>query len=177
MPQVARLSRLRGPKRALRRSTQQYAPLPSGLMGRGIRDPADDRALMQRAITLARQCESESGKVSPKVGAVVARDGVVIGEAFRRCRRPPGPEQAKRSLCPLSRLRRESLTAPTQLQETSGGGQVPRAEQAGHLAAGEQREQGCRRRKQRDENIIRAPTRSTRSCCGRIRRLPLASSP
>lgn len=43
----------------------------------------DDRALMERAIAIARQCESESGKVSPKVGAVVARDGIVIGEAFR----------------------------------------------------------------------------------------------
>ena len=38
---------------------------------------------MERAIALARRCESEPGKVSPKVGAVVARDGVVIGEAFR----------------------------------------------------------------------------------------------
>ena len=38
---------------------------------------------MERAIALARQCKSEPGKVSPKVGAVVARDGVVIGEAFR----------------------------------------------------------------------------------------------
>jgi pyrimidine deaminase RibD-like protein len=38
---------------------------------------------MERAIALARQCESESGRVSPKVAAVVARDGVVIGEAFR----------------------------------------------------------------------------------------------
>jgi pyrimidine deaminase RibD-like protein len=38
---------------------------------------------MERAIALARQCESEQGRVSPKVGAVVARDGVVIGEAFR----------------------------------------------------------------------------------------------
>ena len=44
---------------------------------------AGDRALMERAIALARQCESEPGKVSPKVGAVVARDGVVVGEAFR----------------------------------------------------------------------------------------------
>lgn len=43
----------------------------------------DDRALMERAIALARRCESEPGKVSPKVGAVVAREGVLIGEAFR----------------------------------------------------------------------------------------------
>jgi pyrimidine deaminase RibD-like protein len=39
---------------------------------------SDDRALMERAIKLARRCTSEPGKVSPKVGAVVARDGVVI---------------------------------------------------------------------------------------------------
>lgn len=38
---------------------------------------------MERAIALARQCKSEPGRVSPKVGAVVARDGVVLGEAFR----------------------------------------------------------------------------------------------
>lgn len=38
---------------------------------------------MLRAVELARQCESESAKVSPKVGAVVARNGVAIGEAFR----------------------------------------------------------------------------------------------
>ena len=38
---------------------------------------------MERAIALARQCESELGKVSPEVGAVVAGDGVVLGEAFR----------------------------------------------------------------------------------------------
>jgi len=44
---------------------------------------ADDRALMERAIAIARQCVSEPGKVSPKVGAVIARDGIVIGEAFR----------------------------------------------------------------------------------------------
>jgi len=42
-----------------------------------------DRDLMLRAIALARECVSEEGKVSPKVGAVVARDGVVIGEAYR----------------------------------------------------------------------------------------------
>jgi pyrimidine deaminase RibD-like protein len=38
---------------------------------------------MERAIAVARKCESEPGRVSPKVGAVVARNGVVIGEAFR----------------------------------------------------------------------------------------------
>jgi hypothetical protein len=39
--------------------------------------------LMERAIALARSSESGAGKVSPKVGAVVVRDGVVVGEAFR----------------------------------------------------------------------------------------------
>ena len=38
---------------------------------------------MERTIALARRSESEAGRVSPKVGAVVARDGVVLGEAFR----------------------------------------------------------------------------------------------
>lgn len=42
-----------------------------------------DRDLMERAIALARNCVSEPGKISPKVGAVAARDGIVIGEAFR----------------------------------------------------------------------------------------------
>jgi pyrimidine deaminase RibD-like protein len=38
---------------------------------------------MERAVALARQCVSEEGRVSPKVGAVVVRDGAVLGEAFR----------------------------------------------------------------------------------------------
>jgi pyrimidine deaminase RibD-like protein len=42
-----------------------------------------DRAFMERAIALARRSKSEPGRVSPKVGTVLARDGVVIGEAFR----------------------------------------------------------------------------------------------
>jgi pyrimidine deaminase RibD-like protein len=42
-----------------------------------------DRDLMERAISLARSCVSESGKISPKVGVVVARDGLLLGEAFR----------------------------------------------------------------------------------------------
>jgi pyrimidine deaminase RibD-like protein len=38
---------------------------------------------MERAVTQARRCQSEEGKISPKVGAVAARDGVVLAEAFR----------------------------------------------------------------------------------------------
>ena len=42
-----------------------------------------DRDLMERAIERARKCESEAGKISPKVGAVIARDHIIIGEAYR----------------------------------------------------------------------------------------------
>ena len=42
-----------------------------------------DRDLMLRAIDLARKCKNEAGKISPKVGAVVARDEHLIGEGFR----------------------------------------------------------------------------------------------
>ena len=42
-----------------------------------------DRQLMLRAIELARNCQSEDGKVSPKVGAIAARNGIVLGEAYR----------------------------------------------------------------------------------------------
>lgn len=45
--------------------------------------PQDERTLMERAIDLARRCVNEEGRVSPKVGAVVAREGVVLGEAYR----------------------------------------------------------------------------------------------
>lgn len=42
-----------------------------------------DRDLMLRAIELSRKCRSEAGKISPKVGAVIARNGIIISEAFR----------------------------------------------------------------------------------------------
>jgi pyrimidine deaminase RibD-like protein len=43
---------------------------------------------MLRAIALARQCKSEPGKISPKVGAIISRNGRVLGEAFRGERAP-----------------------------------------------------------------------------------------
>jgi pyrimidine deaminase RibD-like protein len=42
-----------------------------------------DRELMLRAIELSRKCQNEPGKISPKVGAVLSRDGKLIGEGFR----------------------------------------------------------------------------------------------
>lgn len=53
------------------------AELPSPTFVRG------ERELMEFAIELAAKCVSEEGKVSPKVGAVVARDGVVLAAAYR----------------------------------------------------------------------------------------------
>ncbi len=48
-----------------------------------VSNSPSDREVMLRAIDLARKCSSESGKVSPKVGAVIVRDGVIMGEAYR----------------------------------------------------------------------------------------------
>ena len=42
-----------------------------------------ERELMLLAIELARKCKSEAGRTSPKVGAVIARDGKILGAAFR----------------------------------------------------------------------------------------------
>lgn len=46
-------------------------------------DAEPERALMQRAVALARLCEGEPGRISPKVGAVVARHDALIGDAYR----------------------------------------------------------------------------------------------
>jgi pyrimidine deaminase RibD-like protein len=42
-----------------------------------------ERGLMEFAIKLARMCVTESGKVSPKVGAVVARNAQLLGYGYR----------------------------------------------------------------------------------------------
>lgn len=69
----------------LNRVAPATAPFSDATLDPELRDHVGglDRALMERAVALARQCVSESGRISPKVGAVVARDGVVLGEAFR----------------------------------------------------------------------------------------------
>lgn len=55
---------------------QRRGPQPASQM-------ASERDLMVRAISQSRSCNNEPRRVSPKVGAVVARDGRVVGEAFR----------------------------------------------------------------------------------------------
>lgn len=42
-----------------------------------------DRDLMTLAVELASECVSEDGKVSPKVAAMVVKDGVVLASAYR----------------------------------------------------------------------------------------------
>lgn len=52
-------------------------------MKENTQNTGDNREFMQLAIELASNCVSEDGKVSPKVGAVVARDGVILASAYR----------------------------------------------------------------------------------------------
>lgn len=47
-----------------------------------------DRDLMRQTVELAKNCKSEAGRVSPKVAALVSRNGVVLGAAFRGELRP-----------------------------------------------------------------------------------------
>jgi len=47
------------------------------------RSTDDDRNAMERAVHLARNCVSEDGRSSPRVGAVVVRNGEIVDGAFR----------------------------------------------------------------------------------------------
>jgi len=42
-----------------------------------------DRELMLKTIELARQCKGEKADPTPKVAAIITRDGVILGTAFR----------------------------------------------------------------------------------------------
>jgi pyrimidine deaminase RibD-like protein len=54
------------------------------MIGMPAADSQGERGFMERAVALARQSVSEEGKVSPKVGAVVTRDGVLVGGGVSR---------------------------------------------------------------------------------------------
>lgn len=71
-------ARMADAKAQLVRATLPEVPINSDVATR-----RSDREFMERAIMLARQCVSEPGRVSPKVGAVLVRDGVLLGDAFR----------------------------------------------------------------------------------------------
>lgn len=52
-------------------------------MSKNNKYAGDSREFMQLAIDLASNCVSEDGKISPKVGAVVVRDGMILASAYR----------------------------------------------------------------------------------------------
>jgi pyrimidine deaminase RibD-like protein len=54
-----------------------------GTSGADVADPDFHRKFMEMAVTAARKCEPEDGRVHPKVGVVVVRDGVVLATAYR----------------------------------------------------------------------------------------------
>ncbi len=94
---------LRALRHLSRTQSQYYRAMPPHYS-------APQRALMERTVALARQCVSEPGRISPKVGALVARDGMVLGEAFRG-ELAPG-NHAEFTLLE-TKLRRETLAGAT----------------------------------------------------------------
>lgn len=73
-------------------------------------DQRNERAAMELAVEQARQSEGEPEKISPKVGAVIVRDGAVLGKAFRG-EQTPG-EHAEYTLLE-KKLDREVLAGAT----------------------------------------------------------------
>ncbi|MES2040294.1 MAG: deaminase, partial [Pseudomonadota bacterium] len=47
------------------------------------KSPLSDKDIMRLSVDLASKCVSEEGKTSPKVAAVVVREGVVLATAYR----------------------------------------------------------------------------------------------
>ncbi len=43
----------------------------------------NERVFMEEAISQARLCKSELGRISPKVGAVIVKDGLIVASAYR----------------------------------------------------------------------------------------------
>lgn len=54
----------------------------------GLTTGSPDREWMEAAVAQARNCVSEPGKTSPKVGAVVVSNGKLVGVAFRGEQKP-----------------------------------------------------------------------------------------
>jgi pyrimidine deaminase RibD-like protein len=77
------LSVLEAEDNRLRREWQPLSIEKLKKLTLGMASKGDDRRFMQMAVQASRRCQSEPGKVSPKVGAVVMRDGKALAVTFR----------------------------------------------------------------------------------------------